>query len=343
MSTILGSNNAFPSVLLTEGTTPTTPASGKQRLFVRSSDGHLCTVDDAGTVTDIQGGSSTVITGAVYLGTVDGRLTTESGVPVSTADRSSQSTIYFTPYGGNQIALYSGSAWVTVTFSELSLALSGLTSGKNYDVFVDYNSGMPQLVLSSAWTNDTTRADAIALLNGVYVKSGTSTYRYVGTIRTTGTTTTEDSAAKRFIWNLYNRTRRHMQNVTETTDSWNYTTATFRQANANTANQLDYVVGLSLDVIEAVVRGGGSNSTGGTHITLGVGVDSTSANSAQVFGQPSTTAGVFFDARYLGFPGIGRHYLAWLEYSQAQGTTTWYGDAGQPTRFQSGITGTLMN
>lgn len=59
MATKLGSNNPFPSVLIVEqGATPTTPAAGYQRLFARTSDGHLCTVDDAGTVSDLQGASS---------------------------------------------------------------------------------------------------------------------------------------------------------------------------------------------------------------------------------------------------------------------------------------------
>ena len=71
----------------------------------------------------------------------NGRLTTESGVPVSTSDRTAQGTIYFTLYNGNQLGLYTGVVWTLVTFTQMSLALSGLTSGKNYDVFIDYTSG----------------------------------------------------------------------------------------------------------------------------------------------------------------------------------------------------------
>lgn len=55
MSTILGSNNPFPSVLIVEqGSTPTTPAAGKQRLYAKSSDGHFYAVDDAGAVRDLE-------------------------------------------------------------------------------------------------------------------------------------------------------------------------------------------------------------------------------------------------------------------------------------------------
>ncbi len=50
MGNILGSNNEFPSLLIKEGTTPTSPAAGDQRLFVRSSDHVLCLVNSGGTV-----------------------------------------------------------------------------------------------------------------------------------------------------------------------------------------------------------------------------------------------------------------------------------------------------
>lgn len=275
---------------------------------------------------------------------VEGRLTTESGVPVSTADRTAQSTIYFALYKGNRVRLYDGANWNLHTFTERSLALSGLTSGKNYDVFLFDNTGTLTLELSAAWTDDTTRADAITLQDGVYVKSGATTRLYLGTIRTTGTTTTEDSLAKRFVWNMYNRTQRAMKGPTETTDSWNYTTATFRQANANTANQLDYVVGMPDVLIEADVNGGVLN-VGSIAVTVGIGVDSTSANSAINFGRTTTSSTTVHPVRavYKGYPGVGRHFIAWLEYSQASGTTTWYGDAGVPTVIQTGIIGSLMN
>ena len=58
----LGSNNPFPSILVVEqGSTPTTPSAGTQRIFARSSDGHLCTVDDGGTVADLHATRTTTI------------------------------------------------------------------------------------------------------------------------------------------------------------------------------------------------------------------------------------------------------------------------------------------
>lgn len=50
------SDNDFPSMLLTEGTTPSTPAASHDRLFVRSSDHLLCLVNSSGTVSVVGSG-----------------------------------------------------------------------------------------------------------------------------------------------------------------------------------------------------------------------------------------------------------------------------------------------
>lgn len=347
------SDNPFPSVLLvTQGSTPSSPAAGRQRVFIDSADGHLKRVNSSGTVTDIEDAGGGGGGGPVPVGVVNGRLTTESGVPVSTSDRTAQSTIYFTPYNGNQIALYDGSDWQLETFSELSLALSGLTSGKNYDVFVDYNGGTPQLVLSAAWTNDTTRADALTLQDGVFVKDGATDHRYVGTIRTTGTTTTEDSGGiagttnvggKRFVWNLYNQVLRNMR-VIDTTDNWVYTTDTWRQARATAGNQVEYVVGLAGGhVIQARIHAawfGGGNASKAAKV--GIGLDSTSSPSGlRNLGYFSDTGVKYcpLTAEHVFHPTPGYHYIAWLEKG-ADVACSFVGDEADSL---NGLTVTLWN
>lgn len=64
-----------------------------------------------------------------------GRLTLQSGTPITTSDVTAAATVYFTPWRGNVLSLFDGTDWQPYTFSELSLTLSGLTSGKNYDVY----------------------------------------------------------------------------------------------------------------------------------------------------------------------------------------------------------------
>ena len=275
----------------------------------------------AGGVVDF--GSTPTVNGdeIAYLnGIVEGRLTLTTAVPITTSDVTAAGTIYFTPYRGNRIALYNGTNWKTYTFTEKSLALT-LTSGKNYDVYIYDNSGTLTLELSAAWTNDTTRADALALQDGVYVKSGATTRRYLGTIRASGTDTTEDSNAKRFVWNNYNRVLRTLE-VKETTDNWTYDSATWRQANNSTANQVEIVVGLRENSIEVQV----SMPLIGNAGLVGIGVNSVTAGSAAAY--YSGGAGNYGEgnAIHTEIPRLGYSYYAWLERS-ASGTVTFIGDS----------------
>jgi hypothetical protein len=188
------------------------------------------------------------------------------------------------------------------------------------------------------WTNDTTRATAVTLQDGRYCKSGDKTRLYLGTFYTTATTTTEDSLSKRYLFNQYNRVKRALAHTLEATASWTYTTATWRQANANTANQLQYVNGDPAHLLVADVQAAVSNGAS-ISVATGIGVDSTSANSARYIGE-NTSGGVLqIRAQYKGYPGIGRHYVAWLETSAATGTTTWYGAVN--SFYQTGIFGEL--
>ena len=48
------SDNAFPSVLITEGTEPSAPAAGKQRLYIDSTSHHLSRTDESGADVDLE-------------------------------------------------------------------------------------------------------------------------------------------------------------------------------------------------------------------------------------------------------------------------------------------------
>jgi hypothetical protein len=50
----------------------------------------------------------------------EGRLTLETGVPISTADQAAKTILYFTPNNGNRISLYSDS-WERINFTEKSI------------------------------------------------------------------------------------------------------------------------------------------------------------------------------------------------------------------------------
>jgi hypothetical protein len=260
-----------------------------------------------------------------------GRLTLTTGVPVTTTDVTGASTLYYTPYIHNRIDLYTGSAWAAYSFTQRSLALSGLTSGRPYDVFLYDNAGTLTLELT-AWTNDSTRATALVYQDGILVKDGALTRRYLGTLYTTGTTTTEDSKANRYLWNYYNRVTRSMASALEATASWSYSTTSYRQANANAANQLNFVVGVSEDAViaEPPPIGAFNSTTTYRSISTGIGLDSTSVNSATRSNEARCNSAVLAPAisEFNALVAAGKHYLAWLEKGGGTDTQTWYASIG---------------
>lgn len=281
------------------------------------------------------------------------RLTLTSATAVTTSDVTSAGTIYLTPYKGNKIAIYSGSIWKLYELTEISLALTA-TSGKNYDVWVYDNSGTPTLE-TTEWTNDTTRATALALQDGVYCKTGALTRRYVGTFRASGSNVTEDSMAKRFVWNMYNRVVKFMEGTDTTIGGWSYTNATVRQANDSTANQLDFVRGVNEDAVEASLLVVSRNSSANIQRVAGIAQDSTTTVLAaslrtagyQVIATGNNLNSLAASEPYYhicivkGFPTAGRHYLSWNEASVASGTTTWEAEDGAAAA-AAGLLGSLL-
>lgn len=285
--------------------------------------------------------SLTRLGGLLLAHVCQGRLTTESGVAVSTSDRVNQSTLYFALYNGNRVALYDGTRWNLYTFTERSLSLSSLTSGKNYDVFLYDNAGTLTLELSAAWTNDTTRADALTTQDGVYVKDGAPTRRYLGTVRTTGTTTVEDSAAKRFVWNLYNRLSRPLRTSAGTVDlSWTLGTggSSFREINGGTSlgdgkSRFEFVRGLSLDSVFTRLVVLVHNNSALQGYASGIGVDSTTTDSATSQGTTAGSVPSVSTAVYHGFPTLGYHKFYALEAwaTAASSGSGFYGPWSAPT------------
>lgn len=279
------------------------------------------------------------------------RLTTESGVPVSTSDRATQGTLYLTPctLTGYPTATgltrtYTGNRIRAQESAEVSLALT-LTSGKLYDVF-QKNSDL-SMVLSSAWTNDTTRADAITTIKNLPVANADNTYTWMGTIRASATDKVEDSATKRFISSNYNRVLGRLQK-TESTGSWTYDSTTIHQANASTANQVEVVVG-SLDHfivlnVGATLSGASASVTG----FVGIGEDSTTASVAEQAGgiYPAfitaglgTTFGSSNNVVRKTVP-LGYHKYPWLEVCTSAATVTFYGNDSASMR-STGLIGSI--
>lgn len=279
-----------------------------------------------------------IITGPLLC---QGRLTATSGTPVTTGDVSAATSIYFTPFEGNQIDLYDGTRWNRRSFSEITISLSGLTASKPYDVFA-YDSSGAVTIETLVWTSATARATNLTTQNGRYVKSGDATRLYLGTfyVNSSGGQT-DDTAKKRNIWNCYHRRRRPIA-VTEATATWTYTTATIRQANGSTANQAEVTVGLAESVVDLTLLAQVRNTNTGVSVFVGIGHDSTTAKISGSLATIITTYVVdvyhVLTTRAVHQPAVGRHTYAWLEYSAATGTSTWAGQL-DPSLQQSGMTG----
>lgn len=289
---------------------------------------------------------------AVPLGLNEFRLSLTTGVSVTTADVTGASavTVFLVPHTGNRIALYDASGNPTIyTSAEISIAVPATTSTL-YDVWAyASSSGVPTLELL-AWTNDTTRATAIVktVAPGVWTKSGDATRRYLGSMRTTGVSgQTEDSLAKRYLWNFYHRADRAMR-VLEATASWTYTLGAWQQARATATNQLDVVIGVADAFVDVSIHAAASNTNANIERYVGIGYDTVAGPTAGMLTDrgavvSSVAAIIPLIVSLKHAPAVGRHFYAWLEYSIATGTTTWYGTSGGASFQQSGIEGVIRN
>ena len=316
------------------------PATGSEVACVIIQDSFsFATVND-GAITTAKLAAPVAARGGY--GTTEARLSLTSGTPVTTADVTGAGTVYLSPYKGEVIMLYTGSAWEAYNLNAVLSISVPATTTTPFDIFLDYNGGTPALAVTN-WTNDTTRATALTTQDGVYVQSGNTDWKYLGTGRTTGSSgECEDSESSRLLWNYYNRVPRWLE-AHDTTDTWTYTTATWRAKNNSTTvggTRVEILIG----VLEPLVEAFGTSQilTGSTpYFSSGIGIDSTSADSAQMNGAVVSPAGRANDvAVYRGYPAVGYHYIQQLEISQAVDTTTWYGDGGQ-SFFQTGMVAVL--
>lgn len=267
-----------------------------------------------------------------------GRLTLISGSPIVPYDVTSANTVYYTPYNGNIISLYSGTEWVNVTFTEKSLSLvtSASTANKNYDIFASYSTG--SIVLNSQiWSNDTTRITSLSCVNGIYANS--SNYdRYLGTIRTfvAGSTCDiaggSDLSGSRLIWNYNNRIEKYFSCFQSTT-SWQYGSTTWRGANGNAFYRISFVTGMSENLVSvdyAVLCSSGSNNSA----RIGFGMDDTTTNALlpnmRVSNINGTGVTLFtLNNTYSVLPSAGFHYIQAIERSVAvDGGATFFGGYG---------------
>jgi len=288
-----------------------------------------------------------------------GRLTLTTATPVMTADVLTAATIYYALYKHAYVPLWTGTVWGLYEIAELSLALdsdSGHTgyheSGKNFDLFIYNDAGTIRLCSGPAWTDDDTRADAIARKDGRWtnnasivlrfdasastVTAAANTALFVGTFRASANGQTEwsqfpaaaagGSNNKLLLWNLYNQVLAASLE-SDSDASWTYTTDTYRSANNSDLNRISFIAGLAGGNLRAHAQQRAANSSANISRDGGIGYDSVLSNSGLRDAGGNANAGVgqtMFTTHERNVE-IGFHFVQMLEKSVATGTATWTG------------------
>jgi hypothetical protein len=285
---------------------------------------HSCsiTVDAKGRIT-VQ--SNNVITGGsatpVVFAPPGLRLSAQTGVAVPITDQTAVGTLRYTPHVSGTVIYWTGSAWAQATISEISLSLT-LTIGKNYDVFVSCTDATTcALSGASAWTTDSTRADALGTQNGVPVLASDHTKLWVGMIRASGTNTTEDSVLNRFVWNTYNRVDRHLTKTDGGTHSLQSQGP--REYGNGTTMRANFIVGAVEDAVEqscGLNYSATSPPNSAFHMLTFTNLNGTTGprGQYQVTGVTSDTNGQLW-AHDKNYPALGFNFTSVSE-QEAQGT-----------------------
>lgn len=202
----------------------------------------------------------------------------------------------------------------SISLANIPIGPTGTTARKIYrTVAGDTGSYMLQQTISDNTTTTGTDNTADASLGAAAPPFGTSR-RYVGTIRTTTATTTEDSALNRFVFNADNRVCR--RSVSHDSGSWNSSSTAYVFANAGNMNwKHSFVIGLDEQPVVVSATLAASTSQTGIGFYVGVSLDQSSSPSAasESFsgecGDLHSGYGITATGGYVGQPGIGYHWL----------------------------------
>ena len=315
------------------------------------------------TAVNASSGTSTIPTPQGYL-----TANSDSSNPVPPTDVVSSTSIYYTPFVGNQIPVYNGSSFVTTSFTQLSLALSASQALNTiYDCFVFSNSGVLTLVTGPAWSVSTAGSGArgtgagttqLQRLNGLWVnavqisgKNGSTTYTipsntatFVGSIYVDGTAgqvscyRNVGQSRKWGVSNAYNREPVQLL-VADPAASWTNAPTTWRESNGSTTNFATVFSCLPEEptVSQFVQQISLNCQNNANAVNTGIGLNSATTPSGQYsFGSTAQTNitgdthGQVVVATYTMPPTIGINNLNCLEQGTTGGNTnTFYGTSSK--------------
>lgn len=291
------------------------------------------------------------VDGILFPGAVEqgGRLTGTSGTPVPTSDQASPGTLYYTRFLHDRITLFDGVDLRTYRFDQPSLVLTGLlTNGRPHDVFLHDERGILTLSVL-AWTNDTTRAEALATPYGCpFLTKGTDPRkRFLGTLYATGTGTFADSSSKRYLLNFYNAIPRPID-LDLGTLSWSENRQTWENWNSSTSWRVQFLahpwfpvwieaqtIGVADPSVTAQIGLNLDDLTGGGGATL---------NHARLSGYLGATISSGSDwgelsAIYSGYLAEGKHSLQGINRCAPTGNVLFGADSNSGYETEGGIMG----
>jgi hypothetical protein len=285
------------------------------------------------------------------------RLSGHAGNAVMPADNATCTTLYFHPHVSDIIWLYvNATQWLPcrVPSGGLSLALSGLTVGRPYDVFIvaptTWSPAAATYTIELvAWTSTVTRASALQNQGGFYTLGSDPQRRYVGTIyaraansfawvRTGYTSTT----AKCDLWNADNRVEAVFYHETAWTGS-NATATPNAWFMASSGHKFEFMQGIAtIEPLSASMQIGvnsaGTANQGYCGIALNSSVPAHGGRAVTATGEVTTAHTELYDvspqgANYLQFMllGTATAVLFYTTDDPAGAVPVYYADAR--TRF----------
>jgi hypothetical protein len=278
--------------------------------------------------------------------------------PVMTGDVTAATHVYYVPYTGQQIPIYSGASG---TFGLTDIGAGGLTldldstghlANTLYDIFAEIHAGTVELCTGPAWTNTTTRSIDVVQAGGIWVNiaqincrhssSATRTCAafectYLGTMSTTATA---GQTAQQFgpnsgsggsgnclcLYNAYN----HVVLTSESLDSENaydYNSNTWRAMGVVTPNKNNITVvdGLGQMQVSAQLHDAVNKKTSsGSPGAIGINFNTTSGAPTQ-FAQTATTTLGTYGAILTRPPVKGLWYVQAMESATTNGVNATFG------------------
>jgi hypothetical protein len=286
--------------------------------------------------------------------TISGRLTLTNGTPVTTSGVSGATAIYWNPYLGNVLPLWTGSVWSMISQDAMTLTLNNPNHAADtlYDIFYFNDSGTKRIGSGPAWSNSGAGSSARGTgagtteheyLNGVLVnknsmtvRNGANTYSvdanegiYLGTFRTTSVSgQTRDTVTSRLLFNMYNRHLRWLR--TQYESSHTYATGSYRAWNGNTTvgqARVELVFGLTSPMDLMFSTAWESYDTGDIGPRVSVGIDTIGASIGSLYIDGLTASGADlygYSIPYYATMALGYHYLNAAEYGYSPSGNSLY-------------------